>query len=89
MSPKSSEFVRSYFNKLDDLEPVTRKQLRKMIREGAVTVLDVRPPDEFALGHVPGAVNIPLRALKGPACRNQSRPGHRRLLPRRILRAVL
>ena len=29
-----------------------------------MTVLDVRPPDEFALGHVPGAVNIPLRALK-------------------------
>ena len=56
--------VRSYFNKLDDLEPVTRKQLLKLIREGAVTVLDVRPPDEFALGHLPGAVNIPLRALK-------------------------
>src|SRR5215831_10722422 len=56
--------VRSYFHKLDDLEPVTRKQLLKLIREDAVTVLDVRPPDEFALGHVPGAVNIPLRALK-------------------------
>ena len=56
--------VRSYFNKLDDLEPVTRKQLLRMIREDAVMVLDVRPPDEFALGHVPGAVNIPLRALK-------------------------
>src|SRR5262252_1264295 len=56
--------VRSYFNKLDDLEPVTRKQLLKLIRQGEVTVLDVRPPDEFALGHVPGAVNIPLRALK-------------------------
>jgi ArsR family transcriptional regulator len=56
--------VRSYFNKLDNLEPVTRKQLLKMIRQGAVTVLDVRPPDEFAQGHVPNAVNIPLRALK-------------------------
>ena len=56
--------VRSYYNKLDDLEPVTRKQLLKLIREGGVTVLDVRPPDEFALGHVPSAVNIPLRALK-------------------------
>jgi rhodanese-related sulfurtransferase len=56
--------VRSYFNKLDDLEPVTRKQLQKLIGEGAVTVLDVRPSDEFALGHVPAAVNIPLRALK-------------------------
>jgi rhodanese-related sulfurtransferase/DNA-binding transcriptional ArsR family regulator len=56
--------VRSYFNKLDELEPVTRKQLQKLIRARAVTVLDVRPPDEFALGHVPEAVNIPLRALK-------------------------
>jgi ArsR family transcriptional regulator len=56
--------VRSYYNKLDDLEPVTRKQLLKLIRARAVTVLDVRPPDEFALGHVPGAVNIPLRVLK-------------------------
>ncbi|HUK61062.1 MAG TPA: metalloregulator ArsR/SmtB family transcription factor [Stellaceae bacterium] len=58
------QVVRSYFNKLDDLEPVTRKQLLKLIRAGAVTVLDVRPPDEFALGHVPGAVNIPLASLR-------------------------
>ena len=56
--------VRSYFNKRDGLEPVSRKQLLKLMREGAVTVLDVRPSDEFALGHLPGAVNIPLRALK-------------------------
>ena len=56
--------VRGYFNKLTGLEPVTRKQLSKLIRAGAVTVLDVRPPDEFDLGHLPGAVNIPLRALK-------------------------
>lgn len=56
--------VHSYFNKRDALEPVSRKQLLKRIRAGAVTVLDVRPPDEFALGHLPGAVNIPLRALK-------------------------
>jgi ArsR family transcriptional regulator len=56
--------VRSYFNKRDELEPVSRKELLKRIRDEAVTVLDVRPPDEFALGHLPGAVNIPLRALK-------------------------
>ena len=35
-----------------------------MSRAGTVTVLDVRPPDEFALGHLPGAVNIPLRELE-------------------------
>ncbi len=56
--------VRSYFNKRDELEPVSRHQLQKRLRAGAVMVLDVRPPDEFALGHLPGAVNIPLRALK-------------------------
>lgn len=56
--------IRSYFNKRDELEPVSRKQLLTRMRVGAVTVLDVRPPDEFALGHLPGAVNIPLRTLK-------------------------
>lgn len=56
--------VRGYFQERDDLEPVSRKELLKRSRKGAVTVLDVRPEDEFALGHLPGAVNIPLRALE-------------------------
>ena len=47
--------VRSYFNKRDELEPVSRKELLKRIRAGAVTVLDVRPPDEFALGTFAGS----------------------------------
>ncbi len=37
--------------------------MRRHRTEG-VTILDVRPPDEYALGHLPGALNIPLRALK-------------------------
>jgi len=56
--------VRSYFNDRDSLEPISRKELLKKSRAGAVTVLDVRPPDEFAMGHLRGAVNIPLRELK-------------------------
>jgi rhodanese-related sulfurtransferase/predicted transcriptional regulator len=56
--------IRSYFNDRDALEPVSRKELLKRSRAGDVTVLDVRPEDEFALGHLPGAVNIPLRALE-------------------------
>lgn len=56
--------VRGYFHDRDNLEPVTREDLLRRLREGAVTVLDVRPEDEFALGHLPGALNIPLRALK-------------------------
>jgi rhodanese-related sulfurtransferase/DNA-binding transcriptional ArsR family regulator len=56
--------VRGYFHDRDNLEPVSRKDLLRRLRDGAVTVLDVRPEDEFALGHLPGALNIPLRALK-------------------------
>jgi len=56
--------VRTYFDARDALEPVSRKELMQRLRSGSVTVLDVRPEDEFALGHVPGAVNVPLSALK-------------------------
>lgn len=56
--------IRSYFNDRDSLEPISREALLEQSRIGAVTVLDVRPEDEFALGHLPGAVNIPLRALE-------------------------
>jgi ArsR family transcriptional regulator len=56
--------VRSYFEDRDSLEPVSRKELLDRSRANAVTILDVRPQDEFALGHLPGAINIPLRALE-------------------------
>jgi rhodanese-related sulfurtransferase/DNA-binding transcriptional ArsR family regulator len=56
--------VRNYFDARDALEPVSRKELMKRMRGGSVMVLDVRPEDEFALGHLPGAINVPLHALK-------------------------
>lgn len=56
--------VDSYFHDRDSLEPVSREQLLDLSRDGAVTILDVRPEDEFASGHLPGALNIPLRALE-------------------------
>jgi rhodanese-related sulfurtransferase/DNA-binding transcriptional ArsR family regulator len=52
-----------YFNQRDAMEPVSRKELSRRLRDGLVTVLDVRPPDEFAAGHLPNAINIPLRDL--------------------------
>ncbi|RJT34958.1 ArsR family transcriptional regulator [Mesorhizobium waimense] len=55
--------VRGYFEARDDMEPVTRQELADRMRDGLVTVIDVRPPDEFALGHVPGAINVPLGDL--------------------------
>ena len=63
-SAEVEKLVRNYFDKLDALEPVTRKELVRRLRSGGVMVLDVRPEDEFRLGHLPGAVNIPLRELK-------------------------
>src|SRR5206468_13122462 len=53
-----------YFHARDALEPVSRKDLISRLRDGLVTVLDVRPEDEFALGHLPGALNIPLGKLE-------------------------
>ncbi len=56
--------IRSYFDDRDSMEAVSREELLEKSRAGVVTVLDVRPADEFALGHLPGAVNIPLRELE-------------------------
>jgi rhodanese-related sulfurtransferase/DNA-binding transcriptional ArsR family regulator len=56
--------VRSYFHNRDSLEPVSRTELFERLRAGLATALDVRPQDEFALGHVPGAINIPLGELE-------------------------
>ena len=56
--------VRLYFAAKDDLEPVPARELLDRAKRGLVTVLDVRPPEEFAAGHVPGAVNIPVHELE-------------------------
>jgi rhodanese-related sulfurtransferase/DNA-binding transcriptional ArsR family regulator len=56
--------VQLYFAAKDDLEPVPARELLDRAKKGLVTVLDVRPPEEFAAGHVPGAVNIPVHELE-------------------------
>lgn len=55
--------VRLYFTSKDALEPVPARELMDRARKGLVTVLDVRPAEEYAAGHVPGAVNIPMHEL--------------------------
>jgi rhodanese-related sulfurtransferase/DNA-binding transcriptional ArsR family regulator len=47
----------------DGGQPVTRDELRRLTRQGAVTVLDVRPREEYEAGHIPGAVSVPLAKL--------------------------
>ena len=56
--------IRNYFDDRDSLEPISRKELLKRSRAGTITVLDVRPPDEFALGHVRGRGERPATRVK-------------------------
>lgn len=56
--------VGAYFRARDELEPVAASELVTRLREGSVVLLDVRPEDEYGLGHLPGALNIPLRQLE-------------------------
>jgi rhodanese-related sulfurtransferase/DNA-binding transcriptional ArsR family regulator len=59
------QVVGLYLDGHDQLEPVTLKELRRLMRDGDVTILDVRPTDEFDAGHIPGALSMPVSELKG------------------------
>lgn len=48
---------------IDEIEPVTRAVLLARVQRGEVVVLDVRPAEEYAAGHVPGAISIPMTEL--------------------------
>lgn len=58
------QLINTYLTSKDGLEPLARKELLERARDGLITVLDVRPPEEYAAGHVPGAINIPLAELE-------------------------
>ncbi len=58
------QLVNSFLTVKDDLEPIPREELIRRVKDDLVTVLDVRPAEEFAAGHVPGAVNVPLEELE-------------------------
>lgn len=58
------KLVRDFIGDRDELEPIPAGELLERAQQGLVTVLDVRPPEEFAAGHLPGAVNIPIDRLE-------------------------
>lgn len=58
------QIKRRFLKGKDGMEPVDRDALLKRVREGAVTVLDVRPVEEYRAGHIPGAMSIPLMELE-------------------------
>lgn len=56
--------VKVFLGSKDNLEPVPAKELWQRVKQGLVTVLDVRPPEEYAQGHIRGAINVPVTELK-------------------------
>jgi rhodanese-related sulfurtransferase len=53
-----------YIGSRDELDAVDLAELRRLVRSGAVTVIDVRPRDEFEAGHIPGALSLPVPELR-------------------------
>ncbi len=61
---KVGDLVTHYLHSRDALEPVPAEELLDRAQQGLVTVIDVRPPEEYSQGHITGALNIPLDKLK-------------------------
>jgi ArsR family transcriptional regulator len=58
------QIVADYYAEPESLEPVGAEELRERMRKRGLVVLDVRPRDEYAAGHIPGALSIPLDELE-------------------------
>ncbi len=57
------EVARDYLVGRDDFEPIDRVELRRRLRAGTVTLIDVRPADEYRQAHLDGAISVPLDEL--------------------------
>ncbi len=58
-----AKISRGFLAENAQLEPVDEDALRRRVHKGEVTVLDVRPPEEYDAGHIPGALSVPLPEL--------------------------
>ncbi len=61
---EAREIIDGYFRDPEVLEPVHSADLLDRLGAGEVTVLDVRPPDEYAAGHIPGAISMPFEEIE-------------------------
>lgn len=51
------------FNSNKSHREIAPVELQAMLTDGSALIVDVREPDEFATGHIAGAVNLPLSAF--------------------------
>ena len=58
------QLLQTWLAHRDEMEAVPAKEVLERARKGLVVVLDVRPPEEYSAGHLPGAVNIPIHELE-------------------------
>ncbi len=61
---EAREIIDEYFRDPDVLEPIHSADLLERLGAGEVIVLDVRPPDEYAAGHIPGAISMPVGEIE-------------------------
>ncbi len=59
-----AKLLQTWLAHRDELEPVPARELLERVKKGLVTVLDVRPAEEYAAGHLPGALNVPVDRLE-------------------------
>lgn len=58
------QVARQFIDDRDEMAAVTLPELKKLVQSGEVTVIDVRPRDEYEAGHIAGAVSVPVAELK-------------------------
>ncbi len=58
------QVTRAYFEQRDAMEALEGDELLRRVKSGEVTVLDVRPVEEYRAGHIPGALSVPVAELK-------------------------
>jgi rhodanese-related sulfurtransferase/biotin operon repressor len=59
-----AQLLQTWLAHRDELEPVPAREVLERVKRGLVTLLDVRPAEEYAAGHLPGALNVPLDRLE-------------------------
>ena len=53
-----------YLTGRDEFEPIDRAELVRRLKDGTVTLIDVRPTEEYDQAHLAGAISVPLAGIK-------------------------